>query len=219
MRPSGKGAVANLTQKRYPDKELKQKTAGVLSVIQDFDDLTKPENTISGVVFKNLKTFSDGRGFFRELVRSTDEFFAEGFAQWSHSLMQQNTVKAWHFHNLQVDWWYVGLGVIHAVLYDNREESPTYRRKIEFLLGEEHVNYSALRAVVKIPQGVLHGCKVLTESAHLFYITSQTYDLNDEGRYPFNSTLVPHTWGDEAKLIVADNDRRTFVPKYERVIS
>jgi dTDP-4-dehydrorhamnose 3,5-epimerase len=185
-------------------------------VIQRFSDVVLPENTIDGVVFKELKTFSDGRGFFRELVRSTDGFFEEGFGQWSHSLMQKNTVKAWHFHNLQVDWWYVGLGVIHTVLYDNREESRTYRKKIEFLLGEEETSTSAFPAVVRIPTGVLHGCKVLTDTAHLFYITSRTYDPNDEGRFPFNSDLVEHTWGDENKLIVAENDRRVFVPKYER---
>jgi dTDP-4-dehydrorhamnose 3,5-epimerase len=185
-------------------------------VIQHFSEFTLPENAIQGVTIKELRTFSDGRGFFRELIRSTDSFFEEGFGQWSHSLMQKNTVKAWHFHNLQVDWWYVGLGIIHTVLYDNREESPTYRKKVEFLLGEGEANSLALHAVVKIPQGVLHGCKVLTDTAHLFYITSRTYDPNDEGRLPFNSDLVGHPWGDENKLIVADNDRRVFVPKYER---
>lgn len=174
-----------------------------------------PKNTILGVVLKELKTHPDDRGFFRELIRQTDPFFAEGFAQWSHSKMAKNTVKAWHYHHSQVDWWYVPFGLIQAVLYDAREESPTYRMKMEFYLGDSDI--SALSTVIKIPQGVLHGCKVLTETAHLFYITSMTYNPDDEGRHPFDSDIVPHSWGNSADLIVSANDRKTFVPKAKRV--
>lgn len=174
-------------------------------------------NLIHGVELKVLKTFPDDRGFFREIIRKTDSFFAEGFAQWSHSKMAKNTVKAWHFHHRQTDWWYVGLGVIHTVLFDLREESPTYQKKLEFRLGDPADDKEALCATVKIPPGVAHGCKVLSESAHLFYITSETYDPNDEGRHPFNSAIVPHSWGNESDLIVAANDRREFIPPHPRV--
>ena len=70
-------------------------------------------------------------------------------------------------------------------------------------------------ACVRIPQGVLHGCRVLSDEAHLFYITSQTYNPDDEGRFPYNSSEIDHDWGEGA--IVNDNDRRTFVPTAERV--
>ena len=35
---------------------------------------------IEGVVVKTLVTHADERGFFREVIRKTDPFFAEGFA-------------------------------------------------------------------------------------------------------------------------------------------
>jgi len=193
-------------------------------VIEKFSDTVLAENCISGVLFKELRTFPDDRGFFRELVRYNDPFF-EGtssercFAQWSHSKMALHTVKAWHFHHLQIDWWYVPIGFVHVVLYDKREESPTYKRKIEFRLGEDDKYPNVLSTVVKIPQGVLHGCRVLSDFAHLFYITSRTYDPQDEGRFPFNSELVPHVWGDEAELIVAPNDRRLFMPTAKRILA
>jgi dTDP-4-dehydrorhamnose 3,5-epimerase len=186
-------------------------------VITCIEESETPENSIVGVRFKHLKTFPDDRGFFRELIRHNDPFFENGFAQWSHSKMARNTVKAWHFHHLQIDWWYVGLGLIHTVLYDNREESPTYQKKIEFKLGESEIDSEALSAVVRIPQGVLHGCKVLSDFAHLFYITSEIYNTADEGRFPFNTDDVPHNWGNEAELIVAANDRKTFLPGNARV--
>ena len=59
---------------------------------------------IEGVEIKELRTHLDERGFFRELIRVSDEFFHEGFGQWSHSLMYMGTAKAWHVHKVQVDW-------------------------------------------------------------------------------------------------------------------
>lgn len=49
---------------------------------------------IKGVVIKKLLTHIDDRGFFREIIRVTDEFFVEGFAQWSYSLMFDGVTKA-----------------------------------------------------------------------------------------------------------------------------
>jgi dTDP-4-dehydrorhamnose 3,5-epimerase len=68
--------------------------------------------TIDGVVARELVTHLDERGFFREIIRTTDDFFADGFGQWSHSLMYQGVIKAWHIHEKQVDWWYVASGVL-----------------------------------------------------------------------------------------------------------
>ena len=66
---------------------------------------------IEGVIVRDLVTHLDERGFFREIIRKTDDFFREGFGQWSHSLMFNGVIKAWHFHRIQTDWWYVAGGV------------------------------------------------------------------------------------------------------------
>lgn len=170
------------------------------------------DNDIVGVLLKPLKTHGDQRGFFREIVRSNDPFFFQNaFAQWSHSKMQKDVVKAWHYHHVQYDWWYVALGQLQVVLYDYREESPTFKTKLEFKLGDEQsFGPDTLAACVCIPPGVLHGCRVLSSEAHLFYITSQTYDPNEEGRIAYNSDLIPHNWGSGA--ITVENDRRNFIP-------
>ena len=129
--------------------------------------------------------------------------------------MGRNTIKAWHYHHRQTDWWYCGLGVLHTVLFDLREESPTFRTKMEFIIGEADLEPLAQSLVIKIPPGVLHGCKVLSESAHLFYITNETYNPEDEGRYPYNSEIVDHNWG-QGDWIVAERDRKPFVPTQPR---
>lgn len=81
---------------------------------------------IDGVVLKDLVTHTDERGFFRELIRVTDGFFAEGFGQWSHSLMLEGVIKTWHFHRIQTDWWYVGSGVLRIGLCDMLKKTKLY---------------------------------------------------------------------------------------------
>jgi dTDP-4-dehydrorhamnose 3,5-epimerase len=144
---------------------------------------------IDGVVLKDLVTHSDDRGFFRELIRVTDGFFGEGFGQWSHSMMYTDVVKAWHIHRVQVDWWYVALGVLKVGLHDTRKESPTHGETMEFRIGE----HQAAR-VLRIPPGVAHGCKCLSGPAHLFYITSNVYDPADEGRIPHDDPSIGYDW-------------------------
>ena len=61
-------------------------------------------NTIEGVVVKKLKTHADERGFFREIIRETDDFSSAGFGQFSHSLVYSGVVKAWHAHKIQSQW-------------------------------------------------------------------------------------------------------------------
>lgn len=176
------------------------------------------KDSILGYEAKLLKSHGDQRGFFREIVRVTEPVFAEGtFAQWSHSKMQKNVVKAWHYHHVQYDWWYVPFGKVQTVLFDNRPESPTYKKKLVLLMGETAKYGSGVfEVLVRIPPGVLHGCKVLSKEAHLFYITSVTYDPNEEGRFPFDNGPegLKHRWG--KNVIVVDNDKRHFVPTSTR---
>ena len=141
---------------------------------------------IDGVEFKDLVTHTDERGFFREVIRSSDPFFA-GFGQWSHSLMHAGSAKAWHLHRRQTDWWYA-IGALKVALYDTREDSPTHRRLMEFVLGDD---YGA--RCVKIPPGVAHGCKAL-EKTHLLYVTSHTYDPEDELRLAHDDPEIGYDW-------------------------
>jgi dTDP-4-dehydrorhamnose 3,5-epimerase len=145
---------------------------------------------IAGVEIKELSTHTDERGFFREIIRKTDPFFQEGFGQLSHSCMYPGVAKAWHIHKIQIDWWYVPIGNLKLVLYDMRPESPTRGEFQTILMGE---NYPA--KVVRIPPGVAHGCKALGGGVtHLFYVTSTTYNPDDEGRIDHNDETIGYDW-------------------------
>lgn len=134
-------------------------------------------NTINGIELKKLVTHSDERGFFREIIRVTDDFFNEGFGQWSCAMRIAGTGE-WHIHEHQTDWWYVPIGQIEAYLYDSRPGSFTYQERNKFVLGDD--------LVLRIPPGVAHAFEVIFEPMYLFYITSCIYDPADEGRIPYD---------------------------------
>lgn len=149
-----------------------------------------PLGNIDGVVVHPLARHADDRGYFEELIRVTDDFFHEGFGQLSHSKMYPGVVKAWHIHKTQIDWWYVAFGRLRVALHDLREESPTRGVTQEIALGDD-----LPPAVLKIPAGVAHGCRVIGETpAHLFYVTSCTYNPDEEGRISFDDAEIGYDW-------------------------
>jgi dTDP-4-dehydrorhamnose 3,5-epimerase len=145
---------------------------------------------IEGVELKRLVTYPDERGFFREIVRNTEEIIREGWAQASHSMMHCGVAKAWHVHRTQIDWWYVPAGNLKVALYDMREDSPTRGQLQEVFLGD---HYEA--QLLKIPPGVAHGCKALSGATHLIYFTSRIYDPEgEEIRIPHDDPAIGYDW-------------------------
>lgn len=144
---------------------------------------------INGIILKQLKTHPDDRGFFRELIRESDDFFSPGFGQLSHSLLFDNVIKAWHYHNIQTDWWYVATGVLRVGLCDLRNDSPTFKKTMDFLMGEYQDP-----SVLMIPPGIAHGCKAVQGPVNLFYVTSHVYNTNDEIRIPFDDPEIDFDW-------------------------
>jgi len=134
-------------------------------------------NGISGVEIKPVKTFPDERGMFAELIRITDSFFTEGFGQLSTSTVYQGVIKAWHAHKVQYQWTYVISGCLKVALYDNRKDSETFGKVQEMICGDDHD-----RLVYGFPPGILHGYKCIAGPANVLYVTSATYDLEDEVR-------------------------------------
>jgi dTDP-4-dehydrorhamnose 3,5-epimerase len=140
---------------------------------------------LPGVELKPLVTHADERGFFREVIRETDDFF-DHFGQWSHSLMYPGTAKAWHVHQHQTDWWYC-IGTLKVGLHDLREDSPTRGETVTFLMGDRQP------CCLKIPPRVAHGCRAL-ELTHLLYVTSNVYNPEDEGRIPHDDPDIGFDW-------------------------
>lgn len=144
---------------------------------------------IEGVSLKELVSYSDERGFFREIARNSENTLEEGVGQISHSLVYQGVIKAWHYHNFQTQWNYVVNGLIRVALYDLRKNSSTYKELMVFLVGDNQPSI-----MYKFPPGVAHGYKCLNGPMNIIYITSGIYDLNDEGRISFDDKEIGYDW-------------------------
>lgn len=147
-------------------------------------------NLIHGVYTKPLRVIPDERGFLMEMLRCDDEVF-EKFGQVYLTVAYPGVVKGWHFHKQQTDIFVPVKGMLKLVLYDAREQSPTFSQINEFFIGERNP------MLVTIPPGVVHGFKAIgTEAAYLINVPTEPYNYQapDEFRIPPNDPSIPYNW-------------------------
>ncbi len=145
---------------------------------------------IHDVVIKPLVTHSDERGYFREILRDDDELMTR-FGQTSFTMTYPGVIKAFHWHRKQDDLWYVALGMARVVLYDRREDSPSFGLTQEIFAGEDNP------LLILIPAGVAHGYQVIgNRPVYLFYHTTESYDRSDpdEERIPYDDPGIAFDW-------------------------
>jgi len=110
------------------------------------------ESLISGVKISPLKQILDERGKIMHMLRSDSPAF-KSFGEIYFSVVEPGAIKAWHVHKEMTLNYAVPFGKIKLVLYDGREDSPTYKKLQEIYLGPE--NYF----LVTIPPFVWNGFK------------------------------------------------------------
>ena len=145
---------------------------------------------IDGVSVKDLRIIPDERGRLMEILRSDDQEYTE-FGQVYMTTCYEGVVKGWHFHKKQTDFMAVVSGMMKIVLYDSREDSPTFREINEIFAGE----YNPVR--VKIPPGVCHGFKCVSPGeAVVINTVTQPYAYNDpdEFRMDPHQNDIPYDW-------------------------
>ena len=131
-------------------------------------------------------------GFLMEILRD-DEGLLKRFGQSTFTVSYPGTIKAFHWHKNQDDLWFVATGKALVVLYDKREDSPTYKETQIIEMGED--NYK----LVVIPTGVVHGYKVVSkEPVLMFYHTTESYNPKnpDEQRIPFDDPEINFDWNE-----------------------
>ena len=145
---------------------------------------------IEGVRTKALKVISDERGRLMEMLRADDELF-EKFGQVYLTTAYPGAVKAWHYHETQVDHFVCVHGMMKVVLYDEREGSPTRGRVNEFFLGVHNP------MLLRIPAGVYHGFKCVSEhEALIVNVPTEVYGYErpDEFRVDAHDPRIPYDW-------------------------
>jgi dTDP-4-dehydrorhamnose 3,5-epimerase len=149
-------------------------------------------DVIDGVRLRAFDLWPDDRGYFLEVIRMGQGLGADfdpKTTQVSAALSYPGTIKAFHFHKFQTDFWVPAAGMFQVVLVDLRESSPTFGVKNTLYVG-------ALKPwQILIPPGVGHGYKVIGETpAMLVYVTNRQYDPTDEGRIAHNDPSIQYDW-------------------------
>lgn len=145
---------------------------------------------IKGVTTRRLKVIPDERGYLMEMFRSDWEEF-ERFGQTYITAVYPGVVKGWHYHKIQTDHFICVHGMAKVVLYDGRPGSSTHGEVNEFFMG--HLN----PILLKIPPGVMHGFKGISEDMTLIVNVPTelyAYDEPDEYRLPADTDEIPYDW-------------------------
>lgn len=164
-------------------------------------DYAKPA-PIDGVKTLKLARFTDDRGFFLEIFRargngSAGRELAEFFqgvpvAQMNFSVVDaEGHIKGLHYHLRQDDIWFVPPpSKAKFVLFDVRKASPTFGKTQVIVAG------GGQDVLVRIPAGVAHGYRPLTNPCALLYFVTESFDpaAPDELRIAWDHPAVRHLW-------------------------
>lgn len=145
---------------------------------------------IHDIVIKKMVTHADDRGYLREILREDDNMLRR-FGQTTVTVTYPGVIKAFHWHQLQDDIWYVADGMARVVMYDRRPDSPTYKQTQVVFAGEQNP------VSILIPAGVAHGYQVLgPKNVLLFYTVTHAYNpaAPDEQRIPFDDPEIGFDW-------------------------
>ena len=145
---------------------------------------------IAGVKTKALRVIPDERGFLMEILRADDAELFTKFGQVYVSATYPGVVKAWHYHQRQVDNFACVAGMVKLVLVDTRADSPTKGAVNEFFVGTQNP------MLVQVPNLVYHGWKSIGQDLALVVNVPTEpyhYDEPDEYRLEPHDTL-PYDW-------------------------
>jgi dTDP-4-dehydrorhamnose 3,5-epimerase len=145
---------------------------------------------IDGVKVKQLRVIPDERGRLMEILRCDDEQFTK-FGQVYMTTAYPGVVKGWHYHKKQIDNMAVVHGMMKLVLYDSRENSPTYTLLNEFFFGEHRP------LLIQIPPFVFHGFKAISEyEAMVINLPTEPYNYDDPDEYRVHphENDIPYDW-------------------------
>ncbi len=108
------------------------------------------DGEIEGIIVQDMEVFSDQRGWLTELFR--EDQLPAGFRPVMAylSVTRPGVVRGPHEHNEQTDYFcFIGSFILY--LWDNREDSPTYLRRMVIREVEKRV--------IIVPPGVVHAYK------------------------------------------------------------
>jgi len=143
---------------------------------------------LEGVKIVPLKKIPDERGTIMHGVRK-DNILNE-FGEVYFKKLYPGIINGWHVHDTLILNYICIEGVIKIVLYDMRENSPTYKKFQEIFIGDD--NY----VLVHIPPGIANASKAISRTYAIFCnIASQPHNpALKYKRIDPHSGEIPYDW-------------------------
>jgi dTDP-4-dehydrorhamnose 3,5-epimerase len=146
---------------------------------------------IDGIVIREVLHVPRDHGVVTETYRSEWDPTGIPVVHIYQSRLFPGAIGAWSCHMKGVDRLFVNQGHLKVVLFDGREESPTYRTVMELHVGDARPTFLIL------PTGIWHGLQNLgsADALVLNYPTlAYDYEDPDHWRLPYDTDEIPYRW-------------------------
>lgn len=163
------------------------------------------ETSIPGLLVLERPTFSDNRGFFREVFHLNELEAAVGhplsFCQLNHSMSCPGVIRGLH-----AEGWnklvYPITGEMFVAIVDLRPERETFGRVATFSFDAD------LRKALFIPEGLANSiCALGGEPVHYLYLVDAYYDGKDTRAIAWDDPDLKIPWPVKDPII-SDRDRK-----------
>jgi dTDP-4-dehydrorhamnose 3,5-epimerase len=153
------------------------------------------------------KVFGHSRGFFLESYneRTMQELgIGERFVQDNFSFSSHNVLRGLHYQIEQPQGKLVRViaGEIFDVAVDLRRSSPSFGRWCGARLSGDN------KHMIWLPVGFGHGFRVVSETAHVMYKTTNFYAPAHERTILWNDPRLAIDWGVDGEPIVSAKDQK-----------
>lgn len=165
----------------------------------------KVHELIEGVAVREVLHVPRDHGVITEVFRPEWDPTGKPIVHVYQSRLFPGAVGAWSCHARTVDRLFVNQGHLKAVLFDSREESPTFGKLNEFHVGDARPTF------LVIPTGVWHGLQNLGSSDALvlnFPTEAYNYEDPDHYRLPYDAPEIPYTWFRNGSTVRLRSDGR-----------
>jgi dTDP-4-dehydrorhamnose 3,5-epimerase len=146
---------------------------------------------IEDVELRRLTPLADHRGSLLPFLDTRDPLWSEPVVYGYEIMIRPGRIKGWGMHVHQTDRYVVSGCNMRVVLYDGREDSPSYRRIDQFFFTE------STPGILMIPPGVWHADQNWGETdAHILNLPTRPYDHEQPDKYRIDphSDAIPFDW-------------------------
>lgn len=148
---------------------------------------------IDGVSTKEILHVPRDNGVITEIYRPEWDPTDLPVVHCYQSRLFPGAIGAWSCHAKQIDRLFVNQGHMKVVLYDGRENSPTYQHINEFHIGDARPTF------ITLSPGIWHGIQNRGTSDALmlnFPTVAYQYEDPDHYRLPSNTDKIPYSWSE-----------------------